>query len=115
MNWWWNKNAMDYNNPFKTPAQDLLDSGQVGTGAMTEIPEDLRDDLQKINVDKTKRSHQMTCYNCNGELIWGGDHDIEEEFDHEDAHSMSTNLSCKDCGTFVIVYTPKSFLKGKTE
>ena len=75
----------------------------------------ISESIKKINVDKTKRSHQMTCYNCNGELIWGGDHDIEEEFDHEDAHSMSTNLSCKDCGTFVIVYTPKSFLKGKTE
>ena len=113
MNWWWNKNAMDYNKPFKTPAQDLLDSGQVGTGAMTEIPEDLKDDLQKINVDKTKRSHQMTCYNCNGELIWGGDHDIEEEFDHEDAHSMVTNLSCPKCSTFVLVYTPKSFFEGE--
>ena len=44
-------------------------------------------------------------------LIWGGDQDIEEEFDHEDAHAMVTNLSCPKCATFVVVYTPKSFFK----
>ena len=70
-----------------------------------------RDDLQEINVDKTSRSNQMTCYNCDSELIWGGDQDIEEEFDHEDAHAMVTNLSCPKCATFVVVYTPKSFFK----
>ena len=69
-----------------------------------------RDDLQEINVDKTSRSNQMICYNClNSELIWGGDQDIEEEFDHEDAHAIVTNLSCPKCGTFVVVYTPKLF------
>ena len=36
----------------------------------------------------------MNCYHCDTELTWGGDHDIEEELDHEDAHSMVTNLTC---------------------
>ena len=46
----------------------------------------------------------MNCYNCNNELIWGGDHDIEEE--NED-YIMETNLSCPKCNSFVIIYTPK--------
>ena len=46
----------------------------------------------------------MNCYNCNNELIWGGDHDIEEE--NED-YIMETNLSCPKCNSFVLVYLPK--------
>ena len=37
-------------------------------------------------------------------LIWGGDHDIEDE--NED-YSMVTNLSCPHCGVHVDVYLPK--------
>lgn len=37
-------------------------------------------------------------------LIWGGDHDIEDE--NED-YSMVTNLSCPYCGVYVEVYLPK--------
>jgi DNA-directed RNA polymerase subunit RPC12/RpoP len=42
----------------------------------------------------------MKCWNCNTNLIWGGDHDIEdsEEFDIE------SNFSCPDCGSFVLFY-----------
>ena len=67
-----------------------------------------RDDLQEINVDKTSRSNQMTCYNCDSELIWGGDQDIEEEFDHEDVMQCNKFIMSK-MWTFVVVYTPKSF------
>ena len=45
----------------------------------------------------------MKCYNCETELIWGGDHDCEE---HED-HAIVTNLSCPKCGSYVEVYLPK--------
>ena len=45
----------------------------------------------------------MNCWHCNTELIWGGDHDIEEE---NDAYSMVTNLSCPKCNSFVEVYYP---------
>jgi hypothetical protein len=47
----------------------------------------------------------MKCYSCNTELIWGGDHDTEEE----DEHLIETNLSCpnKDCGAFVLVFHGK--------
>ena len=35
--------------------------------------------------------------------------EVLEEFDHEDAHKMVTNLTCPECGTFHLVYTPKTF------
>ncbi len=47
----------------------------------------------------------MNCWHCNEQLIWGGDHDIEEE--NED-YMMETNLSCPKCNSFVMVYLPKN-------
>jgi hypothetical protein len=49
----------------------------------------------------------MKCWHCDEELIWGGDHDIDEE---DDEYMMVTNLSCsgKRCGAFVLVYLPKT-------
>ena len=46
---------------------------------------------------------EMKCWHCNEELIWGGDHDIEEE--NED-YDMITNLSCPQCHSAVDVYHP---------
>jgi DNA-directed RNA polymerase subunit RPC12/RpoP len=46
----------------------------------------------------------MKCWHCNTELIWGGDHDIEEE---NEIYCMVTNLSCPNCESFVEVYLPK--------
>ena len=45
----------------------------------------------------------MKCWHCNKELIWGGDHDTEEE--NED-YDMVTNLSCPKCHSAVYVYHP---------
>ena len=50
----------------------------------------------------------MNCWHCNNELIWGGDHDTEED---DEEHSMVTNLSCPKCNSFVLVYLPKKDLK----
>lgn len=44
----------------------------------------------------------MNCYLCDGELIWGGDHDAEPE----DDHLIETNLHCAECGATVVVYHP---------
>ena len=41
-----------------------------------------------------------TCWYCEGALIWGGD---ESEDDNED-FDMVTNLTCQDCGSFVLYY-----------
>jgi|TARA_B110000503_G_C6970845_1_gene339132 Zn finger protein HypA/HybF involved in hydrogenase expression len=45
----------------------------------------------------------MNCWHCSTELIWGGDHDIEEE---DDTYVMVTNLSCPTCHSHVDVYYP---------
>ena len=45
----------------------------------------------------------MNCWHCGTELIWGGDHDCEEDEEHEE-HDIVTNLSCPNCGAFVLVY-----------
>ena len=50
----------------------------------------------------------MTCWHCNKELIWGGDHDIEEEEDED--YNMVTNLSCPKCHSAVYVYHPSEKL-----
>ena len=44
----------------------------------------------------------MKCWHCNNELIWSGDHDIEEA-----EYIMVTNLSCPNCESLVLVYLPK--------
>ena len=46
----------------------------------------------------------MNCWHCGTEVIWGGDHDMEEE---EEDYCMSTNLSCPKCGSFYMVSLPK--------
>ena len=44
----------------------------------------------------------MQCWHCSTELIWGGDHDIDDDEDYV----METNLSCPECRTLVMVYYP---------
>jgi len=46
----------------------------------------------------------MNCWHCNTKLIWGGDHDIEED---DNAYLIETNLSCPKCKAEVYVYLPK--------
>ncbi len=46
----------------------------------------------------------MNCWHCGTELIWGGDHDIDDE---DDTYQMVTNLSCPNCESHVDVYLPK--------
>jgi formate dehydrogenase maturation protein FdhE len=52
----------------------------------------------------------MNCWHCNFELIWGGDHDIEEE---NEEYAIVTNLSCPKCESFVEVYYPKEKDEGQ--
>ena len=53
----------------------------------------------------------MNCWHCGHELIWGGDHDIEDE--NED-YKVVTNLSCPNCHAFVEVYLPKEKEKNES-
>ena len=45
----------------------------------------------------------MKCWQCNTELIWGGDHDIEDD----DTYDMITNLTCPKCESYVEVLRKK--------
>ena len=48
----------------------------------------------------------MNCWHCNTELIWGGDHDTEDNEDYD----IVSNLSCPKCHTIVDVYHPSEKL-----
>jgi Zn finger protein HypA/HybF involved in hydrogenase expression len=53
----------------------------------------------------------MKCWHCNSNLIWGGNHDIEDE---DEYYSMVTNLSCPNCHSEVEVYLPKEIIIDKS-
>ena len=63
----------------------------MGLGATTELPE------------KFERKKKMNCYNCETELTWGGDHDLDEDEEYD----ILTNLSCPKCEAFVEVYNKR--------
>lgn len=42
------------------------------------------------------------CFGCGWSLIWGGDHDVEDD---EDYYIVS-NLSCPECKAFYLMYHP---------
>ena len=42
----------------------------------------------------------MDCWHCGTDLIWGGDHDMEDNEDYD----IVTNLSCPTCNSYVEVY-----------
>jgi hypothetical protein len=48
----------------------------------------------------------MNCWHCNNELIWGGDHDTEDNEEYD----MVSNLSCPECHCHVEVYHPSQRL-----
>ena len=48
----------------------------------------------------------MKCWHCNTKLIWGGDHDIEDNEDYD----IVSNLSCPNCHSIVDVYHPSEKL-----
>jgi RNase P subunit RPR2 len=50
----------------------------------------------------------MNCWHCNTKLIWANDFDIEDE---NDDYCMETNLTCPECGSFVVVYLPRQLPK----
>ena len=45
----------------------------------------------------------MNCGHCENPLIWGGDHDLEDD----ENFMVVTNLSCPECHSYVEVYLPK--------
>ena len=52
----------------------------------------------------------MNCWHCNTKLIWGGDHDLEDE-----NYAIVTNLHCPNCNSAVYVYYPIEVLESDDE
>ena len=48
----------------------------------------------------------MNCWHCNAELIWGGDHDTEDN----EYYDIVSNLSCPKCHSAVDVWHPSEKL-----
>ena len=55
---------------------------------------------------KSATQDQMNCWHCGTELIWGGDHDTEDNEDYD----IVSNLSCPKCHTAVDVWHPSEKL-----
>ena len=50
----------------------------------------------------------MNCWHCDTKLIWGGDHDIDEDETYLfGEYSIVTNLSCPECDSYILVYYPR--------
>jgi len=56
------------------------------------------------DVEPLQGSAIVNCWHCQTELIWGGDHDCEE--DDGIVYFMVTNLHCPNCACQVLVYLP---------
>ncbi len=44
----------------------------------------------------------IKCFGCGGDVIWGGDHDVEDD----EEYFIVSNLHCTDCTTFYLMYHP---------
>lgn len=74
---------------------------------MVERREDKIKKLQSIIASQDPNDlHRFRCWHCDSELIWGGDHDIQEVMWDEDKEGIASNFSCSnyDCNTHVEVY-----------
>ena len=51
----------------------------------------------------------MPCWNCGGIMIWGGDHDVED--DH--SFDVETNFSCPKCDSEMVFYRSSNYYNKK--
>ena len=52
----------------------------------------------------------MNCWHCQTELIWGGDHDSDD-----DVYCMESNFTCPTCNSAVVVYFPRETEQNETQ
>ena len=74
---------------------------------MVERREDKIKELRaQIKSQESGDLHKFRCWHCKSELIWGGDHDIEDVMPDDKAEGISSNFSCSnyDCHTYVDVH-----------
>ena len=61
----------------------------------------LQKTIKSVKPDETKKNRDV-CWVCGGQLIWGGDHDLDKEDNPE--YYIVSNLTCSSCESFVEVY-----------
>tara|TARA_B100000424_G_scaffold249224_1_gene222922 strand:- start:695 stop:1045 length:351 start_codon:yes stop_codon:yes gene_type:complete len=61
----------------------------------------LQKTIKSVKPDESKKDRNA-CWVCGGELIWGGDHDLDKE-DYPE-YNIVSNLTCSSCESFVEVY-----------
>jgi len=74
---------------------------------MVERREDKIKNLQeRIKLSGLDDLSRFLCWHCGEELIWGGDHDIQDVCFDGDKEGIASNFSCSnyDCHTYVEVY-----------
>jgi hypothetical protein len=74
---------------------------------MVERREEKIKKLQSIIASQDPNDlRRFRCWHCDSELIWGGDHDIQEVMLEKDKEGIASNFSCSnyDCNTYVEVY-----------
>ena len=55
--------------------------------------------------DKDDSERGMNCWHCGTELIWGGDHSMEDINDGEESeYDFFSNFTCPKCQAYVEVY-----------
>ena len=55
--------------------------------------------------DKDDSERGMNCWHCGTELIWGGDHSMEDINDGEESEfDFFSNFTCPKCQAYVEVY-----------
>ena len=58
--------------------------------------------------DKDNSEGRMNCWHCGTELIWGGDHSMEDINDGEESeYDFFSNFTCPKCQAYVEVYHHK--------
>jgi transcription elongation factor Elf1 len=57
------------------------------------------DEKEYRNRNIESQQQRFTCWHCGSELVWGGDHDLEQE-----DYDIVSNFSCMNCKTYVEVY-----------
>ena len=45
----------------------------------------------------------MNCWHCKSKLVWGGDHDCDEDSEF----LIVSNFTCPKCNSYVEVFYPK--------
>ncbi|OUV52665.1 MAG: hypothetical protein CBC73_05225 [Flavobacteriales bacterium TMED113] len=61
----------------------------------------MRNGADLDSLDGKQQQQRFNCWHCGSELVWGGDHDLD---DYTQDYDIVSNFQCMNCETFVEVY-----------